>query len=177
MFVEESQMTYRARYAGWWRSWRGYASALFLTGSAFLLRLKLAGVLQDYSCFLLFAPSSMLASWLGGLPAGLISFFAGLVLGDYFFLPPFGQFGPYRIVDIAQILGYSITTLVGIGLIESIQVARHNAQLAAEEARLRNSLLEKEVVERQRVQEALETTQAELHRHSLKLAVPVADGV
>ena len=71
-----------------------YAAAVILVGGAFALRYSLFGALDNRLAFAFFVPATILAAWYGGLGPGLFAAVSGLLLGDYFFLPPHQAWGP-----------------------------------------------------------------------------------
>lgn len=64
-----------------------YAVAAGLVLVAFALRYGLYGTLDHRFPFSFFLPATIIAAWYGGLGPGLLAALAGLLLGDYFFLP------------------------------------------------------------------------------------------
>jgi K+-sensing histidine kinase KdpD len=64
-----------------------YAAAAGVVLVAFLLRYSLYGTLDHRLPFAFFLPATIIAAWFGGLGPGLFAAIAGLLLGDYFFLP------------------------------------------------------------------------------------------
>jgi K+-sensing histidine kinase KdpD len=64
-----------------------YAVAIGVVAVAFALRYKLYGTLDHRLPFAFFLPATIIAAWYGGLGPGLLAAVAGLLLGDYFFLP------------------------------------------------------------------------------------------
>jgi K+-sensing histidine kinase KdpD len=64
-----------------------YAAAAGVVLVAFLLRYSLYGTLDHRLPFAFFLPATIIAAWFGGLGPGLFAAVAGLLLGDYFFLP------------------------------------------------------------------------------------------
>jgi K+-sensing histidine kinase KdpD len=64
-----------------------YAVALSVVLLAFVLRYGLYGTLDHRIPFGFFFSSTIIAAWYGGLGPGLFAAVAGLLLGDYFFLP------------------------------------------------------------------------------------------
>jgi K+-sensing histidine kinase KdpD len=65
-----------------------YAVAIGAVVVAFMLRYGLYGTLDHRLPFSFFIPATIIAAWFGGLGPGLLAAVAGLLLGDYFFLPP-----------------------------------------------------------------------------------------
>lgn len=70
------------------RHWQRYAVAIGAVALAFVLRYGLYGTLDHRLPFSFFIPATIIAAWFGGLGPGLLAAVAGLLLGDYFFLPP-----------------------------------------------------------------------------------------
>jgi K+-sensing histidine kinase KdpD len=64
-----------------------YSMALGVVLLAFALRYWLYGTLDHRIPFGFFMSSTIIAAWYGGLGPGLFAALAGLLLGDYFFLP------------------------------------------------------------------------------------------
>jgi len=64
-----------------------YSVALGVVLLAFILRYSLYGTLDHRIPFGFFLSATIIASWYGGLGPGLFAAVAGLLLGDYFFLP------------------------------------------------------------------------------------------
>src|SRR5262245_62214341 len=65
-----------------------YSVAVGVVMVAFILRYWLYGTLDHRLPFTFFIPATIIAAWFGGLGPGLLAAVAGLLLGDYFFLPP-----------------------------------------------------------------------------------------
>jgi K+-sensing histidine kinase KdpD len=65
-----------------------YAVAIGAVAIAFTVRYGLYGTLDHRLPFSFFIPATLIAAWFGGLGPGLLAATAGLLLGDYFFLPP-----------------------------------------------------------------------------------------
>ena len=64
-----------------------YSVALGVVLLAFALRYWLYGTLDHRIPFGFFFSATIVAAWYGGLGPGLLAAVAGLLLGDYFFLP------------------------------------------------------------------------------------------
>lgn len=65
-----------------------YAVAVGAVALAFALRFGIYGTLDHRLPFSFFTTATLVAAWYGGLGPGMLAALAGLLLGDYFFLPP-----------------------------------------------------------------------------------------
>jgi len=65
-----------------------YAVAVAAVATAFAIRYGIYGTLDNRLPFAFFTSATLIAAWYGGLGPGLLAAVAGLLLGDYFFLPP-----------------------------------------------------------------------------------------
>ena len=65
-----------------------YAVAVAAVAVMFALRYGIYGTLDHRLPFAFFTPATLIAAWYGGLGPGMLAALAGLLLGDYFFLPP-----------------------------------------------------------------------------------------
>jgi hypothetical protein len=82
-----------------------YAVAVCAVAGAFGLRYSLGDSLENRLAFAFFTPATLVAAWYGGLGPGLLAALAGLLLGDYFFLPPHHAWAP---------LGEAERTVIGV---------------------------------------------------------------
>jgi len=65
-----------------------YAVAVVAVAVAFGLRYGIYGTLDHRIPFGFFTTATLIAAWYGGLGPGLLAALTGLLIGDYFFLPP-----------------------------------------------------------------------------------------
>jgi K+-sensing histidine kinase KdpD len=65
-----------------------YAVAIGAVAAAFVLRWGIYGTLDHRLPFAFFTTATLIAAWYGGLGPGMLAAVSGLLLGDYFFLPP-----------------------------------------------------------------------------------------
>jgi len=65
-----------------------YAVAIGIVGIAFALRYALHDSLGPRIPFAFFTLSTLISAWYGGLGPGMLAAASGLVLADYFFVPP-----------------------------------------------------------------------------------------
>lgn len=85
-----------------------------------MLRWALFGHLDNRLPFAFFLPAAMVAAWYGGMGPGMLAAVAGLLLGDFFFLPPHNAFGPMGDAERTAITVYAITSMLAVMLIESL---------------------------------------------------------
>jgi K+-sensing histidine kinase KdpD len=64
-----------------------YAVAIGAVLLAFAMRYGIYGTLDNRLPFSFFTTATLVAAWYGGLGPGMLAAIAGLLIGDYFFLP------------------------------------------------------------------------------------------
>jgi K+-sensing histidine kinase KdpD len=99
-----------------------YAIAGAAVGVAFFLRWAIYGSLDHRLPFSFFLPAAMLAAWYGGLGPGLLAAGMGLLLGDYFFLPPHKASGPLAEAERTAIAIYAVTSTLAVVLFDNLHV-------------------------------------------------------
>ena len=87
-----------------------YSVALGVVLLAFALRYWLYGTLDHRIPFGFFFSATIVAAWYGGLGPGLFAAVAGLLLGDYFFLPRHGA---------GTVMGEAERTAIGLYALNS----------------------------------------------------------
>jgi K+-sensing histidine kinase KdpD len=121
--VLKPEPTFLARY--------GVAAALIVV--AFAGRYTLYGGMDNRLPFGFFFLAVIVAAWYGGMGPGLFAAAAGLLLGDYFFLPPHGSVGPIGDAERLAITVYSINSTLVVLVIENL-----HSRIRKLERRLRN---------------------------------------
>ncbi len=99
-----------------------YAVAVAAVVAAFLLRWALFGILDTRLPFAFFLPAAMVAAWYGGFGPGLLAAGAGLLLGDYFFLPPHNAWGPLSEADRTALTIYALTSTFAVMLFDNLHL-------------------------------------------------------
>jgi K+-sensing histidine kinase KdpD len=89
-----------------------YAVAAGVVLAAFLLRYTIYGTLDHRLPFAFFLPATIIAAWYGGLGPGLLAATAGLLLGDYFFLPNHDSGDPMTEPDRTAIGLYAVNSVL-----------------------------------------------------------------
>ncbi len=93
-----------------------YGFALIVTACATVATLPFPSFFAGNS-FTLFYLAAALATWYGGLGAGLVSVFAGAIAADYFFLPPRDHFGFDSTGALLRVLLFMIVACIITGCI------------------------------------------------------------
>ncbi len=99
-----------------------YGVAVVGVAVAFLLRWAIYGSLDNRLPFAFFLPATMIAAWYGGLGPGLLAAGMGLLLGDYFFLPPHVAWGPMGEAERTAIAIYALTSTLSVVLFDNLHV-------------------------------------------------------
>lgn len=105
-----------------------YAVAVVAVGAAFALRYGLYGTLENRIPFAFFTLSTLIAAWYGGLGPGLLAAVGGLMLADYFFLPPHSAEGGIGETERTAIGIYAMTTTLIVVLFWHLHSKLREAQ-------------------------------------------------
>jgi K+-sensing histidine kinase KdpD len=89
-----------------------YAVAAVVVLIAFVLRYAFYDTLDHRLPFAFFLPATIIAAWFGGLGPGLFAAVAGLLLGDYFFLPKHDSGDPMTEPERAAIGLYAMNSVL-----------------------------------------------------------------
>jgi hypothetical protein len=89
--------------------------------AAFIVRLLLQPYIEPYAPFHFFIVACLLIAYLYGYKLALAGVLASALMGNYFFIKPYANFGPIGPSDVIQFLTFSSVALVAIFLIEQMQ--------------------------------------------------------
>lgn len=142
--VHQTLFAQAARLRSLFQACRRYAAAAALVLLACGISYALQALLDYRAPLIFFVAASLIAAWYGGLGPGLVALIAGLLIGDYFFIPPVHRFGAYSPSDLALLMIYASVTSIGLAAITNL----HNALQREEQARKWNRELEGRVRER-----------------------------
>jgi signal transduction histidine kinase len=136
---------------------------------ALAIRALLTPLLGDELPFMSFVAAALVAASYGGAMAGTIALVLGLLLADFFFIPPKGSIGvdSWSLARL-EFIRYLSTVALGIMLIEILRRARIRAEHAAEELR-------QEVARRQQSEAALLEAKAQIRSYADQLETRVAE--
>ena len=112
-----------------------YGVALLAVSVAFVVRYAIYGDLQNRIVFTFFVPAALVAAWYGGLGPGVLATVIGLMLGDFFFLPPRLALWPLDVAGIRGVIVYTVTTTVCVVLCENLHRYIRRLEHALDEAR------------------------------------------
>ena len=130
-----------------------YLTAIGATLIAFGMRYAAQPVLNMHYPFLFFTIASLLVAFHLGLWPAVLVVISGLLMGMYFFVPPFYSFEIPDAVDVIFIFGYLAVALLGITLIEMLHRAKHETYLLQQVAQSRLEMLERSHTQRSRAEE------------------------
>src|SRR5207253_1901088 len=97
---------------------------------AFTIRYFLTPLLGEELPFMLFIAAVLVAAWYGGAITGFAALLLGLLLADWFFIPPKSVLGTSNFLEVFRIVRYLFTASVGIALIEILHRGRRRTQAA-----------------------------------------------
>jgi len=115
---------------------------------AFGVRHALHAVLQAQFPFVSFTVAAVLVEFFFGLGPALVAVFAGLFLGTYFFVPPFGSLAIPEPLDLVFVGAYLVVVLLVVCLIEDLQRSRYALSLMKDVLQSRLEMLERSNAER-----------------------------
>jgi len=121
---------------------RRYGVAVGVMLIAFAIRYALLGDTMNRLVFTFFVPAALIAAWYGGVGPGLVATLLGLLLGDYFFLPPSHSPGTLGIRQSLGVGVYGVTTAVCVVLCERLhdQIRQFERALEQERHHLKGEL-------------------------------------
>ena len=97
-----------------------YGVAVLAVAIAFGTRYMIYGDLQNRLVFAFFVPAAIVSVWYGGVGPGMLATVLGMILGDFFFLPPRYSLGPLGIRESLALGTYAVTTMLCVLLCERL---------------------------------------------------------
>lgn len=146
------------------RSWsphgsRRFVIALVAVAAAMAARYLLHPLLGTRLPFVSFTIAALVVEFTVGLAPALLVIALGLVVGDFFFLPPYFTFGPLKESDVYSFAGFVGVAVLGVALIEALQRSKYEAKLMKEVAQSRYEMLLQSYSERDLAQANARTTE------------------
>ncbi len=141
-----------------------FTVAAFALLAAFALRFSLDPVLDNKLPLAAFIIATTLVAWYAGFGPSLLTFVAGLLLANWFFLPPRHAFAFTSAANIGTNVSTSIVGATIILFGRSMHLARQRADAHAREAIAHQKKLEEEVLERKRVENEVRQLNATLEK-------------
>lgn len=129
--------------------WQSYAGAVCAVGLAFFIRFQLHPLLKSDYPFLLFTVTALLVEFFLGLGPALFAVTGGLLLGTYFFVPPYNTLLVPELLDVLIVGGYLTVSLLAIALIEDLQRSKYAMSLMKDVLQSRLEMLERSNMERE----------------------------
>jgi K+-sensing histidine kinase KdpD len=118
-----------------------WVMAIAISLLAFFVRMSLQPVVGGRFPLLAFTLSTLFIHYAYGLAPALASAVVAFPVGIYFFLPPYGQFGPMDREDVLTAISYSLLTAAFMVVIQRLRRAQYRAELLAEVAESRYLML------------------------------------
>ncbi len=84
------------------------------------------------------------AVWVGfflGIRPAILVVFIGVPIADYYFVPPYADFGDFDKEDVILFVGFPLVTLLFLTMIEWLRRTQHEAKLLRDVARSRHDML------------------------------------
>jgi K+-sensing histidine kinase KdpD len=95
--------------------------SLLIVLLAFLARFALHEVIKPYAIFHFFMVACLIIAFRYGYKLAFLSLIVSYLLGNYFFVKPYGQFGEVTTDDLIQAFNFFLVTGVAIVVIEKLQ--------------------------------------------------------
>ncbi|MGV7244226.1 DUF4118 domain-containing protein [Caballeronia sp. M23-90] len=115
--------------------------ALVAALAAFGARELMHPVLEAHMPALFFTIAAVLVGFFLGIGPAILVVAIGVPVADYFFVPPYANFGYFDKEDIILFVGFPAATLLFLGMIEWLRRTQHEAKLFAEVASSRHQML------------------------------------
>ena len=106
-----------------------YVFAIFMVYVGYFLKLQLFSY-TERGLFITFYIAALFSAWFGGFGAGIFSTLLSVLVVDYFFLPPFGQFSLFVQKDSILLIIFFIQGL----LVSTLISFMHRSMLEVEES-------------------------------------------
>ncbi|MEI7678381.1 MAG: DUF4118 domain-containing protein [Betaproteobacteria bacterium] len=140
----------RIRNAQRWSpgGWRPFLWALAMVSGAFLVRYGLHDFLQEKQPFTLFTFTAILTAFFFGYGPAVMVILVGLLLGVYYFVPPFDAFLMPEFLDLVYVGGYLLISSLSVYMIEGLQRSKYALRLMHEVLESRLEMIERSNAER-----------------------------
>jgi len=117
------------------KAWVKYSLAEKIIGSAcillsaFMIRLTIHSYIEPYAPFHFFIVACLLIAFLFGYLPAFICMMISIILGGYFFMRPYNDFGTLATTDWLQFFNFSSVTVIAISIIERLQRSNYSQNL------------------------------------------------
>lgn len=103
--------------------------SMLIVLAAFLIRYTLHQVIEPYAVFHFFMVACVIVAIRYGYKAAFLSLIPSFLLGNYFFIRPYGQFAIISVDDLIQIFNFILVTGSAILAIEKLQRTIYSQKL------------------------------------------------
>ena len=134
--------------------WR-YGVSVLALAAALGARLALHPLLGEHLPDVFFMTAAIAIECSLGMGPAILVVVLGLPLADFFFVPPFRQFGDLDHDDVILIIGFPTVTLGFVAVIEWLRRTQYEARLIAEVARSRLAMLQRAETRRVKMEKSI----------------------
>lgn len=147
--------------------WR-YPLAVGAALLAFGLRELMQPFLEAHMPALFFMIAAVLVGFYLGIRPAILVVVIGIPLADYYFVPPFKNFGHIDKADFILFVAFPTVTLSLLVMIEWLRRTQHEARLFTEVARCRYDMLLRAEKRRKQARNPASQSLSLMARHSMK---------
>jgi K+-sensing histidine kinase KdpD len=130
--------------------------------AAFLLRWLLQPVLEELFPFTIFVITSLFIQYRFGLFKGLTSAVLGYVVGEWFFVQPYGEIDGLTLTDLFSAVQFFALTITCMFIIQRLRASQYEAKLLAEVAESRYLMLLQSESDRQAAERSFQVSRMAL---------------
>jgi K+-sensing histidine kinase KdpD len=128
------------------KSWVSYSLtrsavySLLLLGMAFVARMLLHSYIEPYAPFHFFIVACLFIAYFFGYKLALIGVLISALVGNYFFVRPYVQFGPISTTDLIQFFTFASVAVIAIYVIEQLQRTAYSRNMVVKIMRSRHKI-------------------------------------
>jgi signal transduction histidine kinase/ActR/RegA family two-component response regulator len=130
-----------------------FAVAAAAVAATFAISYALPAEMTRAVPLMLFAPAAMVSAWYGGLWPGLVAMIAGMLLGDWFYLPPTHSLFIVAPPGLLLLIVYVGVTFCAVGLLEALHRSRRRSEREAALRRTAEDQLAQEIGQRKEAEQ------------------------
>lgn len=114
--------------------------SLLLLGMAFVARMLLHSYIEPYAPFHFFIVACLFIAYFFGYQLALIGVLISVLVGNYFFIRPYVQFGPISTTDLIQFFTFASVAVIAIYVIEQLQRTAYSRNMVVKIMKSRHKI-------------------------------------